>query len=98
MEELLKEFAENLSALRRGKDMSLRELSNATQISRAALHEYERGLTDPSMTNLIKIARYFNKSVSWLIGEVKEDYLPAKTDKLAGKIMRRDNNEEDQGD
>jgi len=90
MENLLKEFAENLSALRQEKGMSLRELSNATQISRAALNEYERGITDPSMTNLIKLARYFGKSVSWLIGEE----LPAKTDDLAGKFMRRGESEE----
>lgn len=69
MEALLVDFARNLKNLRQGKDLSLRELSNATHISRAALNEYERGMTDPSLSNLIKIARYFGVSVNWLIGE-----------------------------
>lgn len=69
MKVLLVDFARNLKNLRQGKDLSLRELSNATQISRAALNEYERGMTDPSLSNLIKIARYFRVSVNWLIGE-----------------------------
>ncbi len=75
MEELLRAFARNLFFLRQQKGISLRELSNATNISRSALSEYERGEVDPSMTNLIKIARYFGVSVTWLIGEDKNSHL-----------------------
>lgn len=69
MKELLDEFAQNLKLLRKEKDVSLRVLAHATGISKSALHQYERGTADPSLSNLVRIAQYFNKSVSWLIGD-----------------------------
>lgn len=62
-------FAQNLRFLRISQNMSLRQLATATNISRSALNEYERGLVNPSLSNLIKISRYFNKSIDWIIGE-----------------------------
>ena len=69
MDNLLAKFSYNLKSLRKEKDVSLRDLGRATGISKSALHQYEKGSADPSLSNLVRIANYFNKSITWLIGE-----------------------------
>lgn len=69
--ELLVEFAHNLKDLRQKRGLNLRQLSDAVGIGRATLSEYERGITDPSLSAVKTIAAYFDVDINWLVGEVK---------------------------
>ncbi len=67
--ELVVPFANNLKRLREEKGLSLRELADKTGISKSSLSDYENALSDPSLTNIIIIAEYFDEDIGWLIGE-----------------------------
>lgn len=64
----LKPFAENLKRLREEKNMTLRELAEELKIGKSTLSEYENAQKDPSLTNVQKIAEYFDESIDWLAG------------------------------
>lgn len=64
----LKDFAENLKRLRKEKNLTLRELAEELKIGKSTLSEYENAQKDPSLTNVKKIAGYFNESIDWLSG------------------------------
>ena len=69
--ELTQPFADNLLKLRLQKEMSLRDLERATGISRTQLHKYENNTADPSMTNVVTLAKFFGVTVDWFVGESK---------------------------
>lgn len=70
MKNLVLDFANNLKMLREEKGLTLRELAEELDISKSALHQYEKALADPSLTSIKKIATYFNEDINWLVGEV----------------------------
>lgn len=41
--------------------------------SHVAYGHYERGETDPDITNLVKLSKIFNKPVTWFLGIENED-------------------------
>jgi transcriptional regulator with XRE-family HTH domain len=53
----LSDFGTKLRARRRGRMMTLKQLSEKTELSISLLSEIERGLAQPSMSSLKKIAR-----------------------------------------
>lgn len=67
MEELEILF-QRLRQLRNEKDVSLEEVATATGISKSLMSRYERGLVDPGLKPLTKLARYYNVSLDWLFG------------------------------
>jgi len=54
---IIKEFGENLRRLRLEKGLSQGELAAEIDMSTNAISEIERGVTDTSLTTIIKIAR-----------------------------------------
>jgi transcriptional regulator with XRE-family HTH domain len=65
-------------------NMSLRELSRATQVSNAYLSQIERGLHDPTLKVLVQIANALNVSVDDLLRE--SGGLDAETMAAAGTL------------
>lgn len=61
------EFCERLLELRKGKKISQMELAQATGLSQSAIAKWELGKADPCSTALIKLAKYFDKSVDYLL-------------------------------
>ncbi|MBR3863994.1 MAG: helix-turn-helix transcriptional regulator [Clostridia bacterium] len=61
------EFCERLQELRKGKKISQMELAEATGLSQSAIAKWELGKADPCSTALIKLAKYFGKSVDYLL-------------------------------
>ena len=61
-------FGERLHTLRTEKKITLRELANALNMSYSALGNYERGVREPSIDIIKKIADFFDVSVEYILG------------------------------
>jgi transcriptional regulator with XRE-family HTH domain len=55
-EKLLKEFGKNLKKLRLAKGLSTRKFANEADIAHSAVARLEDGLSNPTLTTLIKIS------------------------------------------
>ncbi|MDC3351307.1 helix-turn-helix transcriptional regulator [Gammaproteobacteria bacterium] len=53
----------NLKNLRKIKNVSQNDLSDALSVSRQTINSIENGKFDPSLTLAIKLTRYFNVSI-----------------------------------
>ena len=60
-------FGERLKELRAERKISQMDLAKATGISQSAIAKWELGKADPCSTALIKLAKYFSKSVDYLL-------------------------------
>ena len=54
--------------LRVDGDMTQYELAERLNLKASAVSKYEKGITEPSISTLIKIAEIFNCSVDYLLG------------------------------
>ena len=63
----MSKFSERFRALKDKSEMTLKELSNALDISVPNLSYYMKG-REPSYDILISIADYFDVTVDWLVG------------------------------
>lgn len=61
-------FNVRLRYLRRMRNITQRELAKQLSYGSSAISNYESGKNEPSIEDLIKLARYFNVSVGYLIG------------------------------
>jgi transcriptional regulator with XRE-family HTH domain len=59
-------FTTRLDSLMKNRDITIGKLSRATGISKSSLHGYQNG-AEPSITNVIKLAEFFNTSVDYLV-------------------------------
>jgi len=66
-------FSERLKELREEKGLPKLALAKAIQISDAAIGRWERGERDITSYNLIKLAKYFNVSIDYLVGLTDND-------------------------
>ena len=62
------ELSERLSALRKEKGLTLRELAEQVGITAAALSNYEKGQKEPSLGYAKKLAQYYGVSLDYLCG------------------------------
>ena len=63
----------NLKALRRSREVSQQQLADAVGVSQQSINKYENHDVEPDISILIKMARYFNTSVDYLIGNATVD-------------------------
>ena len=63
----MSKFSERFRALKDKSEMTLKELSNALDISVPNLSYYMKG-REPSYDILISIADYFDVTIDWLVG------------------------------
>ncbi len=61
-------FGERLKELREEKNISQMELSKATGLSQSAIARWELNKTEPTVSALIILSKYFNESVDYLLG------------------------------
>lgn len=57
----------NLSFLREGRALTQLEIAEGVGLSQKVVSAYERGVREPSLKNLIKIAEYFSVSIDDLL-------------------------------
>ena len=65
----MKEFRERVKSLMERDGISQKELANLSGISEASVSRYLSGDLKPRMDILINIAKVFNVSTSYLVGE-----------------------------
>lgn len=66
-------FEQRLTLLRENKKLRKRDLANVLNVSPACISQYEHGASMPGNDILLKIARYFDVSVDFLIGNDQAD-------------------------
>ena len=62
------QFKHNLKNLRIEKNIGQVELAKALGVSKGIISLWENGLREPSMTNLIALAKFFEVSIDFLVG------------------------------
>jgi transcriptional regulator with XRE-family HTH domain len=71
----MKEFGERLKKLRTKKHMTQDELGEIFESPKAqsTVGTWERGVRQPSMEDLVRIAQFFNVSIDYLLGISEEE-------------------------
>ena len=58
----------NLKALRREAEISQQKLGEAVDISQQSINQYENQNVEPDISNLVKLADYFDTSIDYIVG------------------------------
>lgn len=61
-------FSNRLKELRLEAGISQRTLANAINATQKAVDFWEKGINEPKLSFLIKLAQYFNVSIDYLAG------------------------------
>lgn len=61
-------FTERLNALLNEREVGYSDVVAATGISKSAYYRYMTGEREPTMSALIKLAKFFNVSTDYLVG------------------------------
>ena len=64
----MKNFGKRLTKLRKSNGLSLEELAKELSLTIICLDYWEKNKQTLTINNLIKIAKYFNVSVDYLLG------------------------------
>lgn len=65
-------FCERLKELRQDKKIGQEEFARQIGVSKGVISFWENGLREPTMGNLIAIAKFFEVSLDYLVG-LKDD-------------------------
>lgn len=68
----MNEFKSILTRLRKEGKISQQTLASAIGVSQQCISMWEKGLIDPTLSNLCKIADFFDVSIDFLAG--RKDY------------------------
>ena len=91
-------FSDNLSKLRKSRNLSLKELSDRlnaryeVKFSKASIDRWEKGFTSPSMEHASALSDYFNISLDELSGrkEMKIEEPKTLAAHLEGELKQED--------
>ena len=61
-------FAETLKELRHERKVNQVDLAQAIGVSKGIISLWENGLREPTLTNLVALAKYFDVSIDYLAG------------------------------
>lgn len=61
-------FGERLKELREGKELSQIEFAQKIRVAKSAITPWEKGQSEPVLSNLIKISQFFGVSIDYLAG------------------------------
>ena len=61
-------FALRLKELRQERGIGQIELAKKLEVSKGIISLWENGLREPSMYSLIKLAKFFNVTIDYLVG------------------------------
>lgn len=67
-------LGERLAFLRRRENISQKELGDKLNISHYTISSYEKGRSEPSDELKVRLARYFDVTLDYLLGLVDEPY------------------------
>lgn len=64
-------FKEILKNLRKEKCITQKKLAKELTISEDTIYNWEKGRSEPSIDDLIKISTFFNITIDFLVGKVE---------------------------
>lgn len=67
MNETMKKVGERLKTLRKKKHWTQDELAHMLEVAPSSVGSYERGTRQPTIENLIRMSKYFNVSLDYLL-------------------------------
>lgn len=73
MEELLKQIGERIKELRKRKHWTQDELAHLLEVAPSSVGSYERGSRQPTIENLIRMSKYFNVSLDYLLCQTEDE-------------------------
>lgn len=83
-------FEENLKSLRERNNLSQIELSKKIGLSNVTLSQYEKGVRKPDIQTLALIARFFNVTTDYLLGnETPAKFKPQLSEKDKKDIAKQ---------
>ena len=65
----MKLFMQRLKELRLEKEMSQQELGKIVNMSKMAISHWEKGNSEPSISQLITLSNFFDISIDYLVGK-----------------------------
>ena len=85
------DFMTRLYDLREEKNMKQKDIATMLNIKPSAISKYEKGIAQPSIPTLIKIAEIFNISIDYLLGlsSVKNPYSSDKFTPKEAEIIAK---------
>ena len=81
------QFSDNLRLLRTKHRLSQKEIGDIVGISSQAISKWESGITQPDNESLIKLSKYFNVSVDYLLGNTEAENQSIKYDNELEKVL-----------
>ena len=73
MEETIKNIGERIKTLRKRKHWTQDELAHHLEVAPSSVGSYERGSRQPTIENLIRMSRYFNVSLDYLLCQTDDE-------------------------
>lgn len=73
MEELMKQIGERIKELRKRKHWTQDELAHLLEVAPSSVGSYERGSRQPAIENLIRMSKYFNVSLDYLLCQTEDE-------------------------
>ncbi|MBF0777555.1 helix-turn-helix domain-containing protein [Streptococcus cuniculi] len=74
MDTIKNPFPKRLKELRKNAKLTQQELSNALNIKQGTYSRWERGLLEPSLSQITDLAIFFHVSVDYLTGKRDKEY------------------------
>ena len=86
------DFSRILSNLRKEKNISQRKVAEGLEISQALLSHYEKGMREPGLAFVVRVANYYNVSCDYLLGRsITKDGCAVKADDIFDASEDKDN-------
>lgn len=80
-------FNDRMKRLRKNKGLSQQNLADLLKVSQVAVAHWESGNREPNIDTIIKLSKYFNVSVDWLLG-ASNDTRPSESSKTFSDVIR----------
>ena len=82
-------IGKRIKQLRTNQKISQQELGDILGVTKVSVSCYENGKRVPSLDTLIKLAKYFNTSIDYLVGREKKIF-NEENNKYVGSISEQD--------
>lgn len=90
----MSEFSKRLKFLREANDVPLSKLAEGINTTKASLSRYENNKVEPSLDVAVEIAKYFNVTLDWMVGNGElndvENHKMRKYDPVVNECIKND--------
>lgn len=84
---------DKIKKLREENDVTQAELANAIGVTTSAVSAWEKGINEPRMGQVHKIAQYFKVTKSYLVNDEESPIYDEKAIMIAEKLIKYENQE-----